>query len=324
MKEILRIFPKSIATLIEEKTDLKTDQLQEIRLRLNQPIEIIYNNEVSYLSHNIHKNELTYILNQLSEYSLYRLADELREGYITLQGGHRVGIAGQVITENGSVKAIKNISFLNIRIAKEKLKVAEALIPYLYTKNYLNTLLVGPPQSGKTTYLRDLVRIISSGWRKIPAKKVALIDERSEIAASKDGLPQHDIGRRTDVMDACPKVEGMMMMIRSMSPDIVVVDEIGHKKDVEALLEAINAGVTVICTIHGNSIKTLKKRPSLQKIFSENIFERIVLLKRHTNPGYIHKIYNEQEQNIFPQKRRNLNEVDWSNHTYPHINYHRL
>src|SRR5699024_9713983 len=133
-------------------------------------------------------------------------------------------------------------------------------------------------RSSDLTFIRDVTRLIATGWKNISAKKVGVIDERSEIGASINGVPQHNLGFRTDVMDACPKAEGMMMMIRSMSPDILVVDEIGSSQDVQALMEAVNAGVTVICTIHGQSMEELKKRPSLQPIFDQNIFQRFIVL----------------------------------------------
>src|SRR5699024_3495051 len=139
----------------------------------------------------------------------------------------------------------------------------------------------GAPQTGKTTILRDLSRLISNGTKDYPPLKVGIIDERSEIAASHQGIPQHDTGRRTDVMDACPKVDGLMMMIRSMSPDVLVADEIGSLEDVQALQEAMTAGVTIFSTVHGNSLSTVKKRPTLEKIFSLKMFSRYIVLSRH-------------------------------------------
>lgn len=324
MNSVLSIFPPYLKDQVEAYVKNHFYKLQEIRLRQNQPIEFIFDDYIGYIQSICNYDDFSYIVNQLSEYSLYRLADELREGYITINGGHRVGLAGQVITENGSVKAIKHIRFLNIRIAKEKLNVAKPIMHYLYEDNYLNTLLVGPPQSGKTTYLRDITRLISSGWGKVSGKKVALIDERSEIAACKDGIPQHNVGKRTDVMDACPKAEGMMMMIRSMSPDIIVVDEIGSNKDVAALLEAINAGITIVCTVHGSSIEELKRRPSLRKVFQEHIFERIVLLQANEHGNRIKSIYDEKERTIFDYKRRQSNEMVWSNYPNRNIDNYRV
>ncbi|MBY7143397.1 stage III sporulation protein AA [Virgibacillus sp. NKC19-3] len=299
MEEILRLFPAEMRQAINTKIASKWQSLQEIRFRLHYPVELIFDGKTEWVtSMRPNKQDSIFIVNQLSEFSLYRMEDELREGYITIEGGHRVGLAGKVNTINGAVKAIQYITFLNIRIAKEEIGAALEVIPYMYQKTYLNTLFVGPPQTGKTTIIRDAARLISSGWRNIAPRKVGVIDERSEIGACIKGIPQHDLGLRTDVMDACPKAEGMMMMIRSMSPDVLVIDEIGSRKDVEALMEAINAGVIVICTIHGDTLEDLKKRPSLHSLFQQKVFGRVILLEKHNRPGHIQRIYNKDEKNI--------------------------
>ncbi|WP_096270561.1 stage III sporulation protein AA [Paucisalibacillus globulus] len=311
MEEILRLFPGEIQYAIKKGVGNRWDKLQEIRVRLHQPIELIFDYGIEWITQaRPSKKDNTFIINQLSEFSLYRMEDELREGYITIEGGHRVGLAGKVNTVNGSVKAIQYITFLNIRIAKEKIGVATKVIPYLYKNKFLNTLFVGSPQSGKTTLIRDVIRIISTGWNHIPPKKVGVVDERSEIAACLKGIPQHNLGIRTDVLDACPKAEGMMMMIRSMSPEILVVDEIGSDKDVQALINAINAGVTVICTIHGQNLQELKNRPSILPLLEKKVFSRIVLLKGQTSPGSIQSIYDENEKNIYQKMGGLPNEVD--------------
>ncbi|MEC5422281.1 stage III sporulation protein AA [Virgibacillus sp. C22-A2] len=324
MEEILRLFPNELKGLIESKIAFRWQLLQEIRLRLNQQVELIFNTESEWVEITSVREDFVFVVNQLSEFSLYRMEDELREGYITIEGGHRVGLAGKVNTLGGNVKAIQHITFLNIRIAKQIIGTATPIIPYMYKSAYLSTLFVGPPQTGKTTIIRDVSRLIATGWGNVPAKKVGIIDERSEIGASIKGVPQHDLGRRTDVMDACPKAEGMMMMIRSMSPDVLVVDEIGSKSDVAALLEAINAGVVVICTIHGQSLTELKKRPIIQPLFLQHVFKRIVLLEKHRDPGRINSIYDHNEVNILQKSRGLSNAVDWSTSFHRHDNMDRI
>src|SRR5690625_1159197 len=313
MEEILRLFPEKIKQAIQMRIEDRWHAVQEIRFRLHQPIELIFDkSNIEWIGLKPNNDDYVFVLNQLSSFSLYRMEDELREGYITIEGGHRVGLAGKVNTRDGSVKAIQHITFLNIRIAKEKIDEALPILPYIYNKNYFNTLFIGPPQTGKTTIIRDVARLIATGWNSVPARKVGIIDERSEIGASIKGVPQHNLGLRTDVMDACPKVEGMMMLIRSMSPDILVVDEIGSKKDVQALMEAIHAGVTIVCTIHGQSLSELKKRPSLQPIFDQHIFQRFIILEKGLTPGKIKYIYDQNDSNILKKSRCLQNEVDWS------------
>src|SRR5690625_3413698 len=300
MEEILRILPDKMKNLIRLHVANKWDQLEEIRLRLNHPVELNFYNHVEWLKgYLFSKKDSMYVLSQLSEHSLYRMEDELREGYMTIQGGHRVGLAGEVNTVDGKLKQLQHITFFNIRIAKEKIDLAKPYVSYLYDDNrYLNTLVIGAPQTGKTTFIRDIARLISEGSNFIFPKKVSIIDERSEIAASTNGIPQHNIGRRTDVMDACPKVAGMMMMIRSMSPEVLIVDEIGKEEDVQAVLEAVLAGVTVICTVHGSTLDELRKRPSISKLLNQAIFQRIILLKRDEMRHFHLEIINENEEKI--------------------------
>lgn len=299
MKEIIRLFPEHLQKSIIDQLTGRWYILQEIRIRLDKPVELIFDEHSEWIEDfRPTQGDTVYLMNQLSEFSLYRMEEELREGYITIEGGHRVGLAGKVNTLGGEVKAIQHITFLNIRIAKEKIDAAKPFMPFIYKRGYVNTLLVGAPQSGKTTIIRDMARLIANN-REREGKKVGIVDERSEIAGSIKGVPQHTLGVRTDVMDACPKAEGMMMMIRSMSPEVLIVDEIGSEKDVTSLMEAIHAGVTIICSIHANSLDELKNRPSLAPLFHNEVFKRIILLERGRKPGKINAIYNQDGDNLY-------------------------
>lgn len=281
MEVILRIFPAHLREMFRMKLQNKWTSLEEIRLRLHQPIELIFHHKVEWLDDHtlFQKDDSLYVLNQLSEHSLYRMEKELQEGYITIEGGHRIGLAGKVTLKNNVDAQLHRITFYNIRIAKEVIGVAAPIIPYLYEQQTVqNTLIIGPPKTGKTTIIRDVARLISSGVQSYEPAKVGVIDERSEIAAAMEGVPQHQVGSRTDVMDACPKVTGMMMMIRSMSPEVLIMDEIGKEADVHAMMEAILSGVSIICTIHGQSLPSILKRPSMQQLFHHNVFSRIITL----------------------------------------------
>lgn len=304
MEKVIPYLPKTIQEQFLNLTAEIIDNIEEIRIRMNRPIEIITAKTVIYLPYTVRQDDTEQLLNKISQYSIYALDEELKRGYITIEGGHRIGLAGRVILENGKVKAIRDISSFNIRIAKEKIGIAEKWLPYLYQFGWKNTMIVGPPQTGKTTLLRDLARIISSGFPEanIEPFKVGIIDERSEIAGCVNGVPQLTFGVRIDILDACPKAEGMMMMIRSMSPDVLIVDEIGRKEDTEAILEAVHAGIRLIMTTHGESYYDLLHRPILKPILSDHIFERYIELGKGKGPGYISAIKDSNGHNLF-QKR---------------------
>ncbi|KGX90899.1 stage III sporulation protein AA [Pontibacillus halophilus JSM 076056 = DSM 19796] len=313
MDEIIGVFPVRFHRGVLDWVGDRWGSLQEIRVRVGRPVEFIFNEGFEFATSLIpDERDGVYMLNRLGDYSIYRLEDELREGYITLHGGHRVGLAGRVNTEGGRVKAISTVTSFNIRIAKEKVGVASGLIRDLYRDGYENTLFIGPPQTGKTTLLRDLARLISEGNAVHAAHKVGIVDERSEIAGSLHGIPQHQVGLRTDVLDACPKAEGMMMMIRSLSPEVLIVDEIGSEADVKALREAVYAGVCVITTAHGQSFDELMRRPSFAPLMSEKAFKRYVVLLGGGKPGVIGSVLDEEGQLVRTERGNVSNEVDWS------------
>lgn len=233
------------------------------------------------------------LLDLISNHSLYTLEEELRKGFITIPGGHRIGLAGRTVLSGGRVEYLRDINGFNVRVAREVHGVADRILPYLLdmkSGQVLHTLILSPPQQGKTTLLRDLARQISSGTKLTggtelvqgirPRLKVGIVDERSEIAGSYKGVPGFDVGPRTDVMDGCPKAEGMMMMLRSMSPDVLIVDEIGRPEDAEAVMEALHAGVSVIATAHGRDLSELSARPALRTLITEQMFQRYVQLQR--------------------------------------------
>ncbi|GGL55401.1 stage III sporulation protein AA [Sporolactobacillus putidus] len=292
MKQVLSFLPESFQKVILEMPEEEKKNLEEIRCRTGRPLELIVSGAIRTAPDGempvFQPEQAREMLQKIGKYSLYALEEELRRGFITVQGGHRIGLAGHVITENGHVLRLRDVTFFNIRLAKQKIGAALPLVPYLYwSGHWKSSLIVGAPQTGKTTLLRDLARMISEGIseRYIAAQKTGIVDERSEIAGCVAGIPQNRLGDRTDVLDACPKAEGMMMMIRSMSPDVLIVDEIGRKNDTEALFEAMNAGVTVMATAHGSTLEQLSGRPSLRPLIDSKLFERYIILSRLKRTG---------------------------------------
>ncbi|WP_110111285.1 stage III sporulation protein AA [Bacillus sp. CGMCC 1.16541] len=304
LNEVVQVLPNSIREVASRYIASSVNHLEEIRIRINRPIEFIINSHPYFDSYTATKEDALFILNKLSQFSIYMIEEELRKGYVTIEGGHRVGLAGKVITENGQVKVIRDVTSFNIRVAKEKIGIADRLLPFLYEQEWMNTILIGPPQTGKTTMIRDLARMMSFGVRdkNISPIKVGIVDERSEIAGSVKGVPQHTFGTRLDVLDSCPKAEGMMMMIRSMSPDVIIVDEIGRQEDCDAVVEAVNAGVRVVMTVHGYDIEDLKRRPTLSGLLQLGVFKRFIVLSNENGPGTIKSIYNETHKRMHSQR----------------------
>lgn len=236
----------------------------------------------------------------LSSYSLYAYENELRQGFITIEGGHRVGIAGQTILEEGKIKSLKYISSINIRVSHEVPGCAGKLFPYItLNKQICHTLIISPPRCGKTTILRDLIRQISDGNEWVLGCTVGVVDERSELGACYLGTAQNDLGMRTDILNCCPKAEGMMMLIRSMAPQVIAVDEIGMQEDVHAVEYAMYCGCKMIATVHGNSIEEIQKKPLFEKMMREKKFERYIVLGNKDQVGEIEAIFDERGTFIF-------------------------
>lgn len=305
-KEIIRILPKGIREIFN-KINLDYKKLTEIRLRADKPILINYNT-CEYLISNygelsdliedayvICEEEIKELLQYVCNYSVYAHEEDIKQGFITIVGGHRIGLAGKVVIEGDRIKNIKNISCVNIRVSHQVIGCARKIMPYIYDEennNIFHTLIVSPPMGGKTTLLRDIIRIISNESGMKSSITVGLVDERSEIAACYNGIPQNDIGIRTDIMDCCPKAEGMLMLLRSMSPKVIAVDEIGARKDIEAIEYVINCGCKLLATVHGNSVEDIRSKPLLGRLVRERIFERYIILNNYRNIGNVKEIFD--------------------------------
>ncbi|MDU6340388.1 MAG: stage III sporulation protein AA [Clostridium sp.] len=298
-EEVIRILPEKIAN--ETKKFISDGTIQEIRIKVGKPIILILSNEEKVLNYVTTNDEVKGILVKISNYSLYAYEEEIKQGYITIKGGHRVGIAGECVISNGEIKTIKNISSLNIRISKAVVGSAKKIMPIITGGDRIyNTLIVSPPKCGKTTILRDITKNISNGVYSLglKGKKVVIIDERSEVAACYNGVPQMDVGIRTDVLDNCLKKTGMIMAIRSLSPDVLICDEIGTLGEVEALNMAFNSGVNIVVTVHGFDIEDIYSRKVFKELIDESIIERVVILSSRKGAGTIERIYKIERGEI--------------------------
>lgn len=295
-KEIFRILPDSIKSLIGEEN---FNKVQEIRLRVNKPLMLEMEQKEKVFNYIVSSEEIDIVLKRMSNYSIYAYDEEIKRGYITVKGGHRIGICGKCIVEKEKIKTIKDISSLNIRISKEILGCSDNIVKYLVDKGEIvNTIIISPPKCGKTTLLRDIARNISDGMVKFSllGKKITVIDERSELSACYNGAPQLNLGIRTDVLDSCPKSEGIITAIRSMAPEVIICDEIGTVGDTESIVAAMNSGVKVITSIHGYDISDLYNRPVFKEIIDNKVFKRAIVMSHKKGPGTIEYIYDFLEQ----------------------------
>ncbi len=301
MENLLRLLPPELKSLICRLPLEVQKELTEIRLRVERPIIVRRGGENLCLGEageiaacltnpQIWSREaMNRTLQLISKSSLYALEEELKNGYITVPGGHRIGLCGRVVLEKGQIKGLKYISGLNLRLARQ-IRGAAGSLPELWQGRHCpNVLLFSPPGCGKTTVLRDLIRSLSERGYTL-----GVVDERSEIAACYQGVPAMEMGMNTDVLDACPKALGMLLLLRSLSPRIIATDEVGRPEDVAALTEAVNAGVGIIFTVHAASREDLYRRPVLAELLKMKVIDYSVRLDQKPQVGTIAEIWPEK------------------------------
>lgn len=320
-EEILKIFPRELRTILGQvPVDFK--EVQEIRLRSGKPMMMICENREYLVTREgrlrqdqdgldmngfltVTQSQMKETVEYMSSFSLYAAEEELRQGFLTIQGGHRIGVAGKTLVQGQDIRLMKFISFINIRVAHEILGCADPVMDYLYMDRFLNTLIISPPRCGKTTLLRDIIRQVSNGRsrdRWIPGMSVGVVDERSELAACYQGIPQNDLGVRTDVLDCCPKSQGMMMLVRTMAPGVIAVDEIGSRQDMEAIEYVRNCGCSLAATIHGNSLEDIRQKPCMGELLAQGTFERLILLDSRGGPGHVRSIWDRGGNVLYGEK----------------------
>lgn len=290
--DILRYFPDKIRVVLENEINNNL-VIEEIRIRNSKPIILKLNNSEKIINYIVQTEDVLNILQSICENSIYSYQNQICEGFITIKGGHRIGITGSAVIENNQVKNLNYISNLNFRIARQIIGCSNNIIKEIINKEentIYNTLIVSPPGAGKTTLLRDIIRNLSKGTEELTGKNIGVVDERGEIAAMYKGIPQNDLGIRTDIIENIKKSIGMKMLIRSMAPEIIVADEIGSKEDVQEINYAVCSGIKGIFTAHGNSLEDLKLNPAIAELIEKYIFERLIFIDKN-NKGKVNKIY---------------------------------
>lgn len=285
---ILALMPSALRKYMYR---INFDEAMEIRMSLGKPLMIYYTDGCFYLnsaavltksktgSVKVTRAIIEEALEIASKSSLYTKQQSIRKGYITTHGGHRIGIAGSAVFENGDISFLKDISTLNYRLASEVRGIAKDVMPYICDNGDIkNTMIISPPCAGKTTMLRDIINSLSG-----EGVRISVVDERSEIGAMCDGISTFDLGEGADVLDGVPKAEGMEMALRSLSPEVIAVDELGGDKDAASVKNCINSGVKIICTAHGKNIEEIKKRTNIKECLE--FFEVFVILSRDTKTG---------------------------------------
>ena len=274
---ILEYFPnKIVQAILNSINEKEIETLEEIRIRVSKPIILKVANKEIIVEYIVTTQDILEIVEKITENSMYSYQQQICSGYITLKGGHRVGISGNVVMEENKVINVNYIYSLNFRIARQIIGVAEKVVnEVLKNDEVSNTLIISKPGAGKTTILRDLIRIISK------TKTVGVVDERGEIAAMYKNEPQNDLGIKVDILSNISKSLGIKMLVRSMAPDVIVADEIGTKEDIEAIKYAVTSGVKGIFTAHANNMEDIKKSPILKELLDLNLIDKIIILDKN-------------------------------------------
>lgn len=280
------LLPPRLRRLARALSDAQKERVEELRLRAGLPMTVLTSEgelSVDAFSRDalVTPEDLEQMLSSVTEYSRYASMEEIRQGYLCLRGGFRLGVCGTVVMRDGASTNIREFSSFSLRIVREHIGVASDCVPQLFDGAiFQSTLIVSPPGGGKTTLLRDLIRHLSMGDGERRAQRVAVIDERGEIAVAYQGRAQMELGSHTDVLCACPKALGIPMVLRAMNPQIIAVDEITAPEDIQAMCMAANCGVGLLATIHAKSVAELTRKPLWRELLAADVFRRCIVISR--------------------------------------------
>lgn len=285
-ESLIAVLPPPLWSDVEALKD--GGKLEEIRVRVDRPVQYVFSDGERLSEFRPDEGLCDLLFENICEHSIYAREDELKNCFVTLAGGYRVGVCGKAVVEDGTLRRLSRVTGFNLRIAREFKGCAEGVVRLMLDKSGapVSTLLIAAPGVGKTTMLRDIARRFSYGGNGIRPLKVCIADERSEIAGARLGVPTLDVGPRTDVMDGCPKAQAMRMMIRTMSPQLIITDEIGSEEDALAVREAAVSGVAVAASVHARNVQEARAKKSVERLLQGGWFSRLVELSRFEGRVY--------------------------------------
>ena len=315
-RELMNLFPDRIRKYFDSVLE-EAEVIQEVRLRSKKPVIIRKAGKDYYLSLKgdlkgpffstitmamepplvFHPDDIEDIFRHICRDSVFAYTDELKNGFVTVPGGHRVGVTGHAVIEssgNALVETLRNISALNIRVSHELKGIAEPVLRSIMREGeFKNTVIVSPPGAGKTTLLRDMIRVLSDGTL-YDGYHIGVVDERSEIGGMYMGECQNELGIRTDILDGCPKIRGIDMLIRSMAPQIVAVDELGSAEESKAIIRACYCGCKVLATIHGFGVHEIMEQSVMEPLVKDKMIRYYIVLSTKNGVGTLEGIYDKE------------------------------
>ena len=284
-EQAAELLPPRLRRLALELPDVQKERVEEFRLRVRAPLTVsTAEGEQSVCPEGrdilVTREDLEQMVSGVTEFSRYASVETLRQGYLSVRGGFRIGVCGTAVLRDGAVCNVKDFSSLAVRIVREQIGIGERFVPNMFDDagRFRSTLILSAPGGGKTTLLRDLVRCLSLGMGGYRSLRVAVVDERSEVAMCFHGQPQMELGAKTDVLDGCPKALGIPMLLRAMTPQVIAVDELSSRADVEAVCRAANCGVGLLATAHAESVEELRRKEIWKELFGAEVFKTVICI----------------------------------------------